>query len=135
VADAEEGCRMSPIRPENRDRYPADWAEISKAIKERAEWRCECLGECGRGTHEGRCPNLHGQPAYGTGSTVVLTTAHLDHTPENCDPANLRAMCNGCHLWYDRDHHRETRLHTKRAELAAQGQGELWPPNALGGAA
>jgi hypothetical protein len=126
---------MSPIRPENRGRYPADWAEISKAIKERAEWRCECLGECGRGTHEGRCPNLHGQPAYGTGSKVVLTCAHLDHTPENCDPANLRAMCNGCHLWYDRDHHKQTAAATRRAALAEQGQGELWTGSELGGAA
>lgn len=23
----------------------------------------------------------------------MLTVAHLDHTPENCDPENLRAMC------------------------------------------
>jgi hypothetical protein len=110
-----------PIRPENRDRYPADWPEISLAIKNRAGWRCECLGECGRGTHgAGRCPNVHDQPAYGTGSKVVLTCAHLDHTPENCDPANLRAFCNGCHLHYDRDHHAQTRAATKAAELAAQ---------------
>ena len=109
-----------PIRPENRDRYPADWAEISQWIRfVRADGRCECLGECGRETHAGRCPNLHGQKAYGTGSTVVLTTAHLDHTPENCDPANLRAMCNGCHLHYDRDHHAETRAATRAADLAS----------------
>jgi hypothetical protein len=107
-----------PIRPENRQRYPADWPQISKAIKERAGWRCECLGECGRGTHDGRCPNVHGQPAYGTGSKVVLTTAHLDHQPENVDEANLRAFCQGCHLHYDREHHAATRAATKAAELA-----------------
>lgn len=111
---------MSPIRPENRDRYPADWPAISLAIKaDRAGWRCECQGECGRGTHGlRRCPNRHGEPAYGTGSRVVLTTAHLDHTPENCDPFNLRAMCQGCHLHYDRDHHAATRAATRRAESA-----------------
>jgi hypothetical protein len=98
-----------PIRRENRSRYPADWADISTEVKERAGWRCECTGECGRGTHSGRCPNRHGAPAYGTGSTVILTTAHLDHTPENCDRTNLRAMCQGCHLHYDRDHHACTR--------------------------
>lgn len=113
---------MSPIRPENRDRYPADWPAISLAIKERARWRCECRGECGRGTHPGperRCPNRHGGAAYGTGSKVVLTTAHLDHTPENCDEANLRAMCQGCHLFYDRDHHAHTRAATRAAALAS----------------
>lgn len=32
---------------------------------------------------------------------VVLTVAHLDHTPENCDPDNLRAWCQRCHNAYD----------------------------------
>lgn len=103
-----------PIRPENRDRYPPDWPAISARIKERAGGRCECTGECGRGTHPDRCPNHHGQPAYGTGSRVVLTTAHLDHTPENCDDGNLKAMCQGCHLHYDRAHHAATRAATRR---------------------
>jgi len=111
-----------PIRPENRDRYPADWSAISLAIKERASWRCECRGECGRPylhlDADERCRNRHGQPAWQTGSKVVLTTAHLDHTPEHCDPENLRAMCQGCHLHYDRQHHAETRAATRRAEAA-----------------
>lgn len=111
-----------PIRPENRDRYPTNWREISDRIKfERAGGRCECRGECGRPydhlDRDERCRNRHGEPAYGTGSTVVLTTAHLDHTPENCDAGNLRAMCQGCHLHYDRAHHAETRAARRRAEL------------------
>lgn len=115
-----------PIRPENRDRYPADWPEISRKIRfVRAEGRCECVGECGRGTHDGRCPNVHGGRAYGTGSTVVLTTAHLDHIPEHCDPANLRAMCQGCHLHYDRDHHAQTAART-RALAATAGMDPLF---------
>ena len=111
-----------PIRKENRARYPADWKAISTWVRfERAAGRCECEGECGRGTHEGRCPNRHGYLAYGTATTkVVLTTAHLDHTPENCDPANLRAMCQGCHLHYDREHHAETAARTRAALAAAQ---------------
>ncbi|MFI1203523.1 hypothetical protein ACH4VR_29525 [Streptomyces sp. NPDC020883] len=120
--DAFVGTGM-PIRPEEKGRYPADWPAISLRIRTvRAEGRCECEGECGRGTHTGRCPNLNGQPAYGTGSKVVLTVAHLDHTPENCDPANLRAMCQGCHLHYDQDHHARTRAEARRAALEADGQ-------------
>lgn len=112
-----------PIRRENRDRYPANWPDISKHIRfERAAGRCECLGECGRDTHNGRCPNTNGASAYGTGSKVVLTVAHLDHTPENCDPANLRAMCQGCHLHYDAEHHRQTRAETRRRAVEAAGQ-------------
>jgi hypothetical protein len=104
-----------PIRAENRGRYPKDWAVVSRRIRfERAAGRCECHGECGRGTHTGRCPNVHGSPAYGAGSLVVLTVAHLDHTPENCGDDNLRAMCQGCHLHYDRAHHNETAYRTRR---------------------
>ncbi|GAA4176466.1 hypothetical protein [Gryllotalpicola koreensis] len=102
-----------PIRESERARYPEDWKQISDRIKfERAGSRCECDGRCGRGTHEGRCPNVHRGPAYGTGSTVILTTAHLDHTPENCSDDNLMAMCQGCHLHYDREHHAQTRAET-----------------------
>jgi len=47
-----------PIRPENLTRYPRDWKQISHRIRfERADSRCECTGECGRNTHNGRCPN------------------------------------------------------------------------------
>lgn len=116
-----------PIRPENKGRYPVNWPEISAAIKIRSGGQCECLGECGRRTHDGsRCPNVHGQPAYGTGKTVVLTTAHLDHTPENCDPANLRSFCPGCHLHYDREHHAETRALTRHRQQEEAGQGLLF---------
>lgn len=111
-----------PIRPENRSRYPKGWRRISDRIRfGRARSRCECRGECGRPPEhlgrDGRCRNRHGYPAFGTGSPVVLTTAHLDHTPENCDPENLRAMCQGCHLHYDRAHHAETRAATRQAQL------------------
>jgi hypothetical protein len=113
-----------PIRPENRHRYPPDWPAISLHIRStRAGWRCECTGECGRPARhlaaDGRCLNRHAHPAAGTGSVVVLTVAHLDHTPEHCHPDNLRAMCQGCHLHYDRDHHAATRSATRAAALAA----------------
>lgn len=121
---------MSPIRPENRDRYPDDWADISARIRhDRAGDRCECRGECGRPEYhlafDGRCANHNGQPAVGTGSRVVLTVAHLNHTPEDCRDENLKAMCQGCHLHYDRDHHAETRARVAHEARLAAGQGVL----------
>lgn len=108
-----------PIRPENRSRYPADWRTISAWVRfSRALGRCECEGECGGG-HEGRCAARNGQPHPLTRSKVILTVAHLDHTPENCDPANLRAMCQRCHLRYDTAHHAQTAARTRSAEAAA----------------
>ncbi len=114
-----------PIRPENRHRYPPDWPQISHRIRfERAAGRCECRGECGRPAdhlaNDGRCRNHHHRPAYGTGSRVVLTTAHRNHVPEDCRDANLFAACNGCHLHYDLDHHAQTRQRTITAGLEAQ---------------
>lgn len=112
-----------PIRPENRARYPPDWNAISARIRhERAGDRCECTGHCGRPSghlaDDGRCRNRNGQPAWSTGSRVILTVAHLDHTPEHCGDDNLLAACQGCHLHYDREHHRQTAAATKQAALA-----------------
>lgn len=117
-----------PIRPENKARYPADWPAISLRIRERAEFRCE---DCGLPDRQlgGRLPDGRWLPARPTGDNglrltwpapgdyawcsdgqrterlrivrIILTVAHLDHQPENCDPANLRAWCQRCHNRYD----------------------------------
>lgn len=49
---------------------------------------------------------------------IVLTVAHLDHQPENCEPGNLKALCQRCHLRMDVDHHRATRARSLRAEMS-----------------
>lgn len=97
---------MSPIRPENRDRYPTDWPEISHRIRfGRAQGRCECDGRCGH-DHGGRCTARHGEASpVNPRTTVILTTAHLNHRPEDCDDDNLMAACQRCHLAYDRHLH------------------------------
>ena len=88
-----------PISPENRLRYPSNWAEISRFIRyDRAGNRCEW---CGAENH---------QPHPITGSKVVLTCAHIhDHRPEACDLGNLAALCQKCHNRHDAKHRAETR--------------------------
>ena len=98
-----------PIRAENKARYPADWKAISQAIRRRAANCCEWCGA------------ENGKPHLITGSKVVLTTAHLDHTPENCDPVNLRALCQRCHLRYDAKHHAANARRTRFARRVAGG--------------
>lgn len=107
---------------ERLTRYPKDWKRISAAIRERAGNRCECEGECGlHRTTPGprRCVEVNGGPAKWAKGKIVLTVAHLDHTPENCEPENLKAMCQRCHLRYDLalhiQHSRETRRKRKAA--------------------
>jgi hypothetical protein len=119
-----------PIKPENRGRYPANWKDIVAQVRERSGDCCEgspAFPDCRR-------PNGHfvnkrtgeisddgllaeaweladGDPV----TRVVLTTAHLDHTPENCALENLRHMCQRCHLRYDAKHHAETAYSSRMA--------------------
>lgn len=116
-----------PIRAENRHRYPKDWPAISRSIRERAGDRCEkckvpngatikrlSTEDYGPGpsymlesghiysAEDGRLLGEDYPAAYGQNYVkVVLTVAHLDHQPENCDPENLRAWCQRCHNAYD----------------------------------
>jgi hypothetical protein len=104
-----------PIRVSERRRYPSNWKTISTAIRfGRAAGRCECDGECGT-EHAGRCAAVHGVAHPVTGSRVVLTTAHLDRIPEHCDPVNLKAMCQRCHLAYDAEQHAGNAARTRRS--------------------
>lgn len=77
-----------PIKPENKKRYPANWKDIRKDILKRADNKCEFCG-------------IENYTIRENGSKVVLTIAHLDHTPENCDYSNLRALCQKCTLCYE----------------------------------
>jgi hypothetical protein len=112
-----------PIRPENRDRYPHDWAEIRARILQRAGNRCEGSPQYSD------CRAENGKPHPITGSTVVLTIAHLDHTPETRDEALLRALCQRCHFAYDREEHQRNAARTRRARKAA---GDLFGPEPKG---
>lgn len=105
-----------PIRPENRALYPKDWPAISLSIRrDRAGWQCEQVDYLGV-----RCIAMHGEPHPETGSKVVLTVAHLDHTPEHCHPDNLKAMCQRCHNAYDAPM-RAAGLKERRRALMAAG--------------
>lgn len=103
-----------PIRPENKQRYPTDWKQVSQRIRERSGGRCE------------RCGAVNYEPHPITGSKVVLTVAHLDHQPENCEDENLKAMCQRCHLGHDIEHHRQQRIKNRREFMEASGQKRLF---------
>lgn len=105
-----------PISPENRRLYPPNWKDIAAAIRLRAGNRCE-----GSPAYPD-CRVENGQPHPVTGSRVVLTVSHLDHNPANCDPSNLRANCQRCHLKYDAQHHAKNAALTRQKRKAASGQ-------------
>lgn len=100
-----------PIKPENRARYPKNWKEIVAWVRERSGDVCEGSPKFPH------CRAVNGEAHPTTGSRVVLTTAHLDHVPENCDLSNLRHWCQRCHLNYDAEHHRINSAKTRRDRL------------------
>ncbi len=106
--------------PVDRSRYPTDWEEISAAVRfGRAGGRCE-----GSPVYPD-CRAEHGQPHPVTGARVVLTVGHLDHDPQNNDPANLRAWCQRCHNRYDVAFRRLNRASRRRVEQVEAGQMEM----------
>ena len=97
--------------------YPENWKDISLAIRERAGQRCECEGECG--LHPGqRCEERNGTFAKWAKGKIILTVAHLNHTPEDCRASNLKAMCQRCHLRYDQELHQRHSRETRRSRKA-----------------
>ena len=95
-----------PIKPENKKRYPKNRKDIRAAILERAHNCCEF---CGKENHSYFVNEKTGKTVK-----VVLTIAHLDHTPEHCEAENLRALCQACHNRYDAKHRAETRRLSKQ---------------------
>lgn len=131
-----------PIRPENKERYPKNWPEISRRIRDAAGNKCEWCGvpngEMGGRTAQGawlkarplgdnglrlEWPKEGEQSWCGSNEAaqmlrivrIVLTVAHLDHTPENCDDDNLKSLCQRCHNRYDAPKRRAGILERARA--------------------
>lgn len=104
--------------PIDRSKYPPQWKEIVARIRQRAQGRCECDGECGLHTTTGRCKEMNGQPARYAKGKIILTTAHLCHD-ESCEvDAHLKQMCQRCHLRIDVEQHRKNAAATRHGRKA-----------------
>lgn len=135
-----------PVRPENKARYPKDWHSISAAVRQEAGNKCEqCKAPNGEviargisgdaGTYmlsKGDVFDAETGELLGVarGSEyecrmvrIVLTVAHLNHQPEDCSRANLKALCQRCHLRYDAASKAERRKERERRDMAC---GELF---------
>lgn len=114
--------------PMDLKRYPANWRDLSREIRIlRAGGRCEFAR-----ADLPPCSAVDGRPHPVTGSLVVLTVAHLWRGPcaahhaagIKCDnPAHLAALCQRCHLGYDRSEHVRKRAASRRA---ARATGDLF---------
>jgi len=81
-------------------------------------WRLTIMG-WGRWTRDDRKSFsawiVRGLPWRPRTVQCILTVAHLDHNPRDNQDSNLKALCQWCHLNYDRLHHKETRCEHKDA--------------------
>src|SRR6188768_3374798 len=111
-----------PIKPENLARYPRDWKLIRARILERARHRCEFCEVPDRAWRNNVIDTFTIDTSIAelwhrlgeSVTRIVLTIAHLDHTPENCADDNLRALCQRCHNRYDRPHRNKNAAATRR---------------------
>ena len=146
-----------PIRPEFRPLYPPHWTELSRQVRfERAGGRCQgcarphqarvrCLPD-GRWFDEtartwrdrrgrpARWPELADVVAVRL-TRVVLAAAHLDNDPANNRLANLKGLCQRCHMLHDRPFHLAQRWLTYRRRWAIGdlflGRYGIQPPAAV----
>jgi len=106
-----------PIRPENKNRYPKNWKEIREKILTRAG---QVRDEAGKIIKEACCEwckaeNHMDHPIRDF--DVVLTVAHMDHMPENCEDDNLFALCQWCHNSYDAQNRAKNRKINKLKKI------------------
>ena len=108
-----------------RTTYPPNWPAISLQIREqRARGRCEWCGVLA-GDH------------YVSGAAVVLCVAHLGvphadgrpgdkHDKSDCRPENLAALCQRCHLNFDRGDHLARAAATRERKLRERDAARGW---------
>jgi hypothetical protein len=88
--------------PCKKSLYPADWVMIALREKYRAHWMCEiCGADCW-------------QPIS---QVTRMSVHHIDHDPRNNHPYNLLALCSGCHLRLDAEHHARNAAITRAAKV------------------
>ncbi len=108
-----------------RGDYPPDWPQLAAAVRQRSQGRCECVGECGK--HLGhRCLERHRHPALTFRGRVYLAAAHLNWDPGDRRLELLRALCQACHLRYDRPQHRRTAASRREQRLRAASHPRLF---------
>lgn len=131
--------------PMDWSKYPKNWREISSRIRfERAKGRCEWCDA----PHDGWRDKTTGvcfEPDFAEWfphmtedmTRIILTVAHLgkdkpDGTPGDkrdtmdCREDNLAALCQRCHLNFDREQHLQKRMHNRRRAVEAAGQQRMF---------
>jgi len=122
--------------PIDYKKYPVNWkTEIRPAILKRANDCCEFCGlenysigyrnenNIWSEIEKSFAGDMIAEDAREMGYKVikiVLTIAHLDHDITNNDYNNLKALCQKCHLNYDKAHHSKNNRVTRNLKKGLQ---------------
>lgn len=129
--------------PCDYSKYPANWkTEIRPIVLLRAKNCCEECGAIDRSvyiiqeneriflepskemSHFYICPDgmkrMIGRTGIWTLKRIILTIAHMDHDTTNNDFNNLKALCQKCHLNYDKELHRKNSKSTLEKKKGLQ---------------
>jgi hypothetical protein len=83
-------------------RYPANWDRIQRAIKLRADFRCECgsFWDCGTNNHTSRCQNREGNRYPHNKRLIALRVVQIG-PEDDFRPEYLVALCLPCLRVYE----------------------------------
>jgi 5-methylcytosine-specific restriction endonuclease McrA len=132
----------------DKKKYPKDWPQISRRIRfERAEGKCEWCGIPNYALRD-KDSSMYVTSAdlellddvpfdLAKATMIILTVAHLgtplpDGTPVSKQDTmdvrdeNLAALCQKCHLDFDRADHLRNRIINRRRRLVEAGQQEMF---------
>jgi len=97
--------------PIDRQRYPSNWLDIARTVKEAASWRCHrCRRQCIR---PGEKPKELNRSEW---TKLTLCVHHANFTPEDNNLENLIPLCTPCHI----------AIHTRRKGNVSPGQLSLF---------
>ncbi len=134
------------MMPMDRSKYPTNWNEIARGVKDAAGWKC---AECGaehdthiirdrKNPYKWRLATETDMLIDGITTTRVIMAVHHigaykpDGSPGNpndkmdCRKENLICLCQRCHLIADLANHITARHRNKRQKLLDLGQQEIW---------
>lgn len=111
--------------PMRADRYPPDWKQIARAIKDAADWICQDCGMQCRRPGEKLDTHRRTMSVHHLGAPKDDGTPGDMHDKMDCRPCNLIALCSACHLARDLPGHVLNAARTRRAKKVASGQMEL----------
>ncbi|WP_428663434.1 hypothetical protein [Runella sp.] len=142
------------LMPINYKFYPENWfTELRPAVLTRANNACECCKvknyavvrwdedrEAYYEYDDEETPDcfsvalklrihLKASHFYADWLVIVLTIAHLDHDIKNNDLANLKALCQRCHLKHDRFDNARRKKFGKHYEVGQLKINLIWQKN------